>query len=40
MCGVGLQRLLADPLWLRRFNYLMAGLLILSMVPVILDFLN
>jgi threonine/homoserine/homoserine lactone efflux protein len=40
MFGVGLQQLLADPLWLRRFNYLMASLLILSMVPVILDFLS
>ncbi len=38
--GVGLQKLLADPLWLRRFNYLMAGLLVLSMVPVVIDLLN
>lgn len=38
--GVGLQKLLADPLWLRRFNYLMAGLLVLSMLPVIIDLLG
>lgn len=38
--GVGLQSLLADPLWLRRFNYLMAGLLVLSMLPVIMDLLG
>lgn len=38
--GVGLQKLLADPLWLRRFNYLMAALLVLSMLPVILDLLG
>ena len=40
MFGVGLQQLLAYPVWLRRFNYLMAGLLVLSMLPVILDLLR
>ncbi|TFH76009.1 LysE family translocator [Gammaproteobacteria bacterium LSUCC0112] len=35
--GVGLQRLLADDVWRQRFNWLMAGLLVLSMVPVVLD---
>lgn len=35
--GVGLQRLLADDQWRKRFNLGMAGLLVLSMVPVVLD---
>ncbi|MDP2285506.1 MAG: LysE family translocator [Pseudohongiella sp.] len=35
--GVGLQRLLADDVWRQRFNWLMAALLVVSMVPVVLD---
>ena len=38
--GLGLQKLLSDPLRLRQFNYLMAGLLVLSMVPVVLDLIR
>lgn len=38
--GLGLQKMLSDPLRLRQFNYLMAGLLVLSMVPVVLDLLK
>ncbi|ALO47643.1 Lysine transporter LysE [Pseudohongiella spirulinae] len=38
--GLGLQNLLSDPVRLRQFNYLMAALLVLSMLPVILDLLQ
>ena len=35
--GVSLQKLLADDQWRQRFNWSMAALLVLSMVPVVLD---
>ncbi|WP_317622179.1 MULTISPECIES: LysE family translocator [unclassified Pseudohongiella] len=38
--GLGLQAMLSDPKRLRQFNYVMAGLLVLSMVPVIMDLLE
>jgi len=36
--GYALQRLLADPPWLHRFNICMAVLLVLSIIPVIVNF--
>lgn len=38
--GVGLQKLLADDRWRQRFNWVMATLLLLSMVPVVMDLLG
>lgn len=38
--GVGLQRLLANDQWRLRFNWSMAALLVLSMVPVVLDLIQ
>lgn len=40
MFGVGLQKLLADDHWRRRFNLLMALLLVASVVPVLIDLLG
>ncbi len=37
LAGVGLRRLLQRPILLRAFNYTMAVLLLLSLIPVILD---
>jgi threonine/homoserine/homoserine lactone efflux protein len=36
LAGSLLRRALQKPLWLRRFNYLMAGLLVLSLYPILL----
>jgi threonine/homoserine/homoserine lactone efflux protein len=36
--GYALQKLLADPRWLHRFNISMALLLVLSIVPVVINF--
>jgi threonine/homoserine/homoserine lactone efflux protein len=36
LAGSLLRRALENPLWLRRFNYLMAGLLVLSLYPILL----
>lgn len=36
LAGSLLRRALENPLWLRRFNYLMAGLLVLSLYPMLL----
>jgi threonine/homoserine/homoserine lactone efflux protein len=36
MAGSLLRRALQNPLWLRRFNYLMAALLVLSLYPMLL----
>jgi threonine/homoserine/homoserine lactone efflux protein len=36
MAGSLLRRALQDPRWLRRFNYLMAALLVLSLYPILL----
>jgi threonine/homoserine/homoserine lactone efflux protein len=36
MAGSLLRRALQKPLWLRRFNYLMASLLVLSLYPILL----
>ncbi|MBP8186012.1 MAG: LysE family translocator [Pseudomonas sp.] len=36
VAGSLLRRALQTPLWLRRFNYLMAGLLVLSLYPMLL----
>lgn len=36
VAGSLLRRALQNPLWLRRFNYLMAGLLVLSLYPMLL----
>lgn len=35
--GTGLRRFVNDPTAVRRFNYVMAGLLILSLIPVFLE---
>lgn len=36
LAGSLLRRALENPLWLRRFNFLMAGLLVLSLYPMLL----
>jgi threonine/homoserine/homoserine lactone efflux protein len=38
--GSALSRILAHPLWLRVFNLAMAGLLVLSLTPIIMDVLR
>lgn len=38
--GAALSRFLAHPLWVRVFNLVMAGLLVLSLAPIIMDVLR